>query len=118
MATYKDIEYLPVEFRTISTRYTDNYPPTYAFGNQNWFFVWINSPIPEHKERGLGYLAILESDEDGGFTATIPTLKGCISEGDTFDDAKKHLNDALLGWIQVAQDMGLQIPEPDGPINV
>lgn len=30
---------------------------------------------------------ILEASEDSGYTATVPVLKGCISEGDT---KKKH----------------------------
>lgn len=74
----------------------------------------IASPIPYHRQSGLAYIAVLEEDEDDGFVATIPALRGCISQGDSQDEALTHLKDALKGWIEVAQRHGLQIPLPDG----
>jgi antitoxin HicB len=74
----------------------------------------IPSPIPHHRELGLTYTAVLEEDEDGGFVATVPALRGCISQGDNQEDALAHLRDALEGWIEVAQHRGLNIPAPDG----
>jgi antitoxin HicB len=77
--------------------------------------LWIVSPLPHHQDAGLGYMAVFEEDEDGGYVATIPTLPGCVTQGDTIDDAMGHLKDALEGWIEVAQSRGLIIPPPDGP---
>ena len=59
-----------------------------------------------------GYVAVLEEDEDGGFLATIPTLPGCITQGDTEQEALDRLGDALGGWITVAEKRGLHIPPP------
>lgn len=81
-----------------------------------WSYEWIISPIPEHQVTGLGYIAVFESDDEGGFTATIPTLPGCITEGESFDEIYRYLQDALEGWIKVALDRGLEIPEPDGTL--
>ena len=63
---------------------------------------------------GLGYTAVLEQEEEGGFVATLPALQGCVSQGDTQASALAHLKDALDGWIEVAQRHGLDIPPPDG----
>ena len=57
------------------------------------------------------YRAILK-EEDGGFLAMVPALRGCISEGETREEALNGLRDALEGWIKVAQKWGLEIPEP------
>ncbi len=42
------------------------------------------------KSKIFNYTAIFEPDKkSGGFSVTIPALPGCISEGETFEDAKK-----------------------------
>jgi len=37
---------------------------------------------------------ILEPSEEGGFTVFVPSLPGCISEGDTKEDALKNIREA------------------------
>lgn len=75
--------------------------------------TWLPSPLACHKALEGQYIAVLEEDEDGGFVATIPTLRGCISEGDDEEQALHHLKDALDGWLDVAQREGLRVPPPD-----
>jgi len=41
------------------------------------------------KKKIYQFTAIFEKNEDGGYTVTVPSLPGCISEGDTFDEALK-----------------------------
>ena len=38
----------------------------------------------------------LEEQEDGGYTVQVPALPGCISEGDTLNEAIKTHNDGKL----------------------
>ena len=38
---------------------------------------------------------MLEPSEEGGFTAYIPTLPGCISEGETLDEAMVNIREAV-----------------------
>jgi predicted RNase H-like HicB family nuclease len=38
---------------------------------------------------------ILEPSEDGGYTAHVPALPGCISEGDTLDEARANIREAI-----------------------
>jgi predicted RNase H-like HicB family nuclease len=39
------------------------------------------------------YRVIFQQDEDGKFTATVPELPGCISWGDTRDEALKNVKE-------------------------
>ena len=57
------------------------------------------------------YTAIFEPDEKvGGFTVTIPTLPGCISEGDTFEKAAENIKEAASLYIEVMEQKKTEIP--------
>ena len=43
----------------------------------------------------MPYEIILEPCEEGGFTATVPALPGCISEGDTEAEAMANIQEAI-----------------------
>ncbi len=48
------------------------------------------------------YTAIFEPDKKrGGFTVTIPSLPGCISEGNTFEQAEANIQEAAELYIEV-----------------
>ena len=48
------------------------------------------------------YTAVLEPDkEKGGYTVYIPSLPGCISEGDTFEQALENIQEAAALWLEV-----------------
>lgn len=59
--------------------------------------------------RSMKINAVFEPQEDGGYTAYIPALPGCISEGDTLDEAKRNILDALMGYLLVANKHSLDI---------
>ena len=47
------------------------------------------------------YTAVFESDEkSGGFTVTIPALPGCISEGGSYEEAKKNIEEAANLYLE------------------
>lgn len=55
------------------------------------------------------------SDEDGGgFLATVPSLAGCMSDGETQEEALINVRDAIKCWIETAEEMGREIPLEDG----
>lgn len=58
-----------------------------------------------------GIVFELEPEKEGGFTITAPSLPGCISYGKTIDEALEKIKDAMVGWIQVAKEEGIDIPE-------
>lgn len=47
---------------------------------------------------------ILEASEDGGYTATVPSLPGCISEGDSRDEALANIREAIDLYLEPVED--------------
>ena len=71
----------------------------------------------EEAERYLErpYTRMLVPDpEDGGFVAEVLELPGCLSQGETPEEAYANLQDAMAGWIAVSLEAGHAIPEPAG----
>lgn len=64
---------------------------------------------PTDYEVGIRPLA----DEDGGgFVATVPDLPGCRSDGETPHEALTNAYDAIVCWIEGAEELGRTIPQP------
>lgn len=47
---------------------------------------------------------ILEPSDEGGFTAIVPSLPGCISEGDTQEEALKNIREAIELYLEPIED--------------
>ena len=47
---------------------------------------------------------ILEPSDEGGFTAVVPALPGCVSEGDTKEDALKNIREAIDLYLEPVED--------------
>lgn len=47
----------------------------------------------------LQYNVIFRSEPEGGFTAFVPSLPGCITFGGDLSEAKKMITDAIKGYI-------------------
>jgi len=60
----------------------------------------------------LKYPARFEPAEEGGYTVEFIDLPGCITEGDTLEEAKAMAKEALTGWLESVYSRGLQIPDP------
>ena len=45
-----------------------------------------------------------ESSEDGGYTVYVPSLPGCISEGDSIDEATKNIKEAIELYLLPVED--------------
>ncbi len=63
----------------------------------------------------LEYPVIIEplpAAEGGGFAAIVPDLPGCMSDGDTPEEAIVNVQDAILVWIEAAREARLAIPLP------
>lgn len=50
----------------------------------------------------MQFNAVIEKDENGYF-AYVPGLKGCMSQGDTFEDAMKNIKEAIELFIEDLQ---------------
>lgn len=49
--------------------------------------------------------------EDGFWVAEVPSLPGCISQGETRDEALTNIKDAIRLYIEVLEEDGLPIPD-------
>ena len=47
---------------------------------------------------------VLEPSDEGGFTALVPSLPGCISEGDTRDEALANIREAIELYLEPVED--------------
>ncbi len=56
------------------------------------------------------FRVILEPNELGGYTVTVPLLPGCISEGDTKEEALANIKEAIELYIESLQADGEPIP--------
>ena len=58
----------------------------------------------------LTYNVELEPQKEGGYTVTVPALPGCISEGDTLEQALENIKDAIEGYLKVLAKHNRKIP--------
>lgn len=59
------------------------------------------------------YSMIIEwSDEDHAYIVTVPELPGCVTHGDTYEEAVRQGQDAIESWIDVARELGRPVPAP------
>jgi predicted RNase H-like HicB family nuclease len=54
------------------------------------------------------------SDEDSAFIAEAPELPGCVSDGETYEEAVANVKGAAEAWIATATELGRDIPKPKG----
>lgn len=57
------------------------------------------------------------SNEDDCYVASISELKGCMSHGDTLQEASEMIQDALLSHLSACIEAKIQIPEPVRPAD-
>ena len=63
----------------------------------------------------LEYPVIIEplpENEGGGFVALVPDLPGCMSDGETAQEALASVQDAVAAWIEEATALGRPVPRP------
>jgi len=49
--------------------------------------------------------AIIHPAEEGGFWAEVPALPGCLTQGETLDELKANLHEAIELWLSVDDDV-------------
>ncbi len=73
-------------------------------------FPFSHVIIDAMKTDSLQYNVIFRSEPEGGFTALVPSLPGCISFGETLPEAKKMIADAIEGYIASLEKHNEKIP--------
>ena len=57
-------------------------------------------------------------EDGGGFIALVPDLPGCMSDGETPEEAVSNVQDAISAWMEAARDVGHAIPAPSRHISL
>ncbi|MGV3553075.1 type II toxin-antitoxin system HicB family antitoxin [Rhizobium sp.] len=57
-------------------------------------------------------IAPLSAEDGGGFVATVPDLPGCMSDGETPEEAMFNVMDAIEEWIDASRTLGRDVPSP------
>lgn len=57
-----------------------------------------------------GYQVVLKPDITGGYVATCPVLRGCVSQGETVDEALANIRDAIKGVVASLRSRNLPVP--------
>lgn len=47
---------------------------------------------------------VFEPSDEGGYTVFVPALPGCISEGETLEEARSNIREAIALWLEDVDD--------------
>lgn len=54
------------------------------------------------------------SQDDEAYIAEVPELAGCMADGQTMAEALANVETVIAEWIETAEELGRDIPEPRG----
>jgi antitoxin HicB len=72
----------------------------------------MNKDLDYYLNLPYAILLVPSDEEDGGWLAKMPDLPGCVTFGDTKEEALMMIEDARQAWIIHRFEEGLPIPEP------
>jgi len=62
--------------------------------------------------------AIVHKAEEGGYWAEVPSLPGCLTQGETLDEARDMAKDAILSSLEALREDGEEIPLEQRPAQM
>lgn len=84
----------------------------------------VRSYMPQHRQthskkeepvREYGFTVLFEPAPEGGYVVTCPALPGLVTEGDTMEEARVMVKDAIRAYLESLHKDGL--PVPSDPLN-
>ena len=58
----------------------------------------------------MRYRVLIDQDEDGYFVAEVPALPGCVSQGDTRQEAIDNIGEVIAGYLESLAEHDEPIP--------
>ena len=58
----------------------------------------------------MRYNVIVQREPDGGFSASVPVLPGCVSQGDTKEEAMANITEAIELYVEDCLAAGDAVP--------
>jgi predicted RNase H-like HicB family nuclease len=65
-------------------------------------------------ETTMRYTVVLEAEADGGYVASVPALLGCVSQGDSREEALANIQEAIELYIEDCRAAGDPVPTEAG----
>ena len=62
----------------------------------------------------MSYTVVLQQEGDGGFAVMVPSLPGCVSQGNTRDEAISNIREAIAVYLEDCRAAGEEIPTEAG----
>lgn len=66
----------------------------------------------------LEYTVIFEPAQEGGYVVSVPALPGCVTQGDTFEEAVSNIKDAMRGYLEVLKEERQPIPQEKSDVVI
>ena len=63
------------------------------------------------KKKVMSFTVVFEKAVEGGYIVTVPILPGCMTQGETFEEAEEMVKDAIQGYCESLTKHGEPIPE-------
>ena len=61
---------------------------------------------------------IYPDHQDGGWVCEVPSLPGCVSQGDSKDEALQNVSEAIGAWIEAARSLGRDVPADSQDVEI
>lgn len=61
----------------------------------------------------FSFRTIIQKD-GAGFHGFVPSLPGCHTYGDSIEEVRENIKDAVSGWIKATLEQGWEIPKDEG----
>lgn len=58
------------------------------------------------------YEVVLQPEDAGGFSVSVPDLPGCHTQGETVEEALAMAKDAIEGYLETMEELGHPLPRP------
>ena len=65
----------------------------------------------------LSYKVLLRKEPEGGYTVIVPSLPGCVTYGDTIEEAIEMAKEAIALYIESLKKHGEEIPTEEGTLE-
>ena len=62
----------------------------------------------------MKYTVIIEKGNESGYVVYAPSLKGCVSQGETKEEALKNIKEAMEAYVEALLEDGLVVPSEVG----
>jgi len=65
----------------------------------------------------MKYVYVIERADDGSYSAYVPDLPGCTTSGDTIDDVRNNIKDAVDSYIESLRRHNEPVPLPKSAVD-